>query len=81
MVNTLADNVYTMVDNRPIMLPEHGQEMCKHTTWPPPPASAPWPQTPLPRPRSQMPETYPLSGLEDLELVMLKLPRPVVASL
>ena len=31
MVNTLADNVDTMVDNQPTVLSEQRQEMCKHT--------------------------------------------------
>jgi hypothetical protein len=39
MINTSADDVDTMVDNQPIVLPEQGQEMLEHT---------PWPQTPDP---------------------------------
>ena len=31
MVYTLADNVDTMVDNQPIVLPQQGQEMLKYT--------------------------------------------------
>jgi hypothetical protein len=40
LVNTSADNVDTMVDDQPIVLPEQGQEMRKHTPWPQPPAPA-----------------------------------------
>jgi hypothetical protein len=50
MVNTSADDVDTMVDDRPIMLPEQGQEMREHTPRPQPPAPAPQLQTPEPLP-------------------------------
>jgi hypothetical protein len=46
MVNTSADDVYTMVDYQAILLPEQGQEMCKHTPRPQPLVPAPWPHTP-----------------------------------
>ena len=69
MVNTLADDVDTMVDDQAIVLPKQGQEMRKHT---------PRPRTPEPRPRPQTPETYCLSGLEDLRLVTPQKPRPAV---
>jgi hypothetical protein len=45
MVNSSADDVDTTVDDPPMVLPEQGQGMCKHTPQPQPPAPAPWPQT------------------------------------
>ena len=61
MVNILADDVDTMVDDQPTVLPEQGQEMWEHTPRPQPPAPAPRPQTPEPRPRPLTPETDTLS--------------------
>ena len=81
MANTSADDVDTMVDNQPIVLPDQGQEMHKHTPRPQPLAPAPWPQTLEPRPRPHLPETHPLSGLEDLGLMVPQKPRPAVPSL
>jgi hypothetical protein len=81
MVNTSADNVDTMVDDQPIVLPEQGQEMREHTQRPQPPAPAPRPHTPEPRPRQRTPETHLLSGLEHLRLVMPQKPRPAVPTL
>jgi len=78
MVNTSADDVDTMVDDQPIVLPEQCQEMREHTPRPQPPAPAPRPQTPDPRPRLRTPETHPLSGLEHLGLVTPQKPRPAV---
>jgi hypothetical protein len=78
MVNTSADDVDTMVDDQPIVLPEQCQEMREHTPRPQPPAPAPQPQTPDPGPRPQTPETHPLSGLEHLGLVTPQKPRPAV---
>jgi len=78
MVNTSADDVDTMVDNRPIVLPEQCHEMREHAPRPQPLAPAPRPQTPDPRPRPRTPETHPLSGLEHLRLVMPQKPRPAV---
>jgi len=69
MVNTSADNVYTMVDNQPSMLHEQGQEMSDHTPRPQPPAPAPRLRTPEPCPPSQTVETHPLGGLEFLVYV------------
>ena len=69
MVNTLADDADTMVDDQPIMLPGHGQEMGDHTPQPQPPSPAPWPQTPEPHPQPWTPETHPVGGLEVLGLV------------
>jgi hypothetical protein len=54
--------------------------MREHTPRPQPPASASQPQTTGPRPRPQTPDTYPLSGLEDLGLVTPQKPRPAVQS-
>jgi hypothetical protein len=79
MVNTSADDVDTMVDDQPIVLPEQGQEMREPR--PQPPAPAPRPQTPEPRPRPRTPETHPLSGLEHLGLVTPQKPRPAVPTL
>ena len=78
MVNTSADDVDTMVDDQPIVLPEQCQEMREHTPWPQPPAPAPRPQTPEPRPRPRTLETHPLSGLEHLGLMTPQKPRPAV---
>jgi len=79
MVNTSADDVDTMVDDQPIVLPEQGKEMREPR--PQPPAPAPRPQTPEPRPPPRTPETHPLSGLEHLGLVTLQKPRPAVPTL
>jgi len=64
MVNTLADDVDTMVYDQPIVLPEQGQMMSENTPRPQPPAPTPRPQIPETRPRPQTQETHPLSGLE-----------------
>jgi len=71
-VNTSADDADTMVDERPTVLPEQGQELREHTPRPQPPAPAPLPQTP---------ETHTLSGLEFLGLVMPQKLRPAVTTL
>jgi hypothetical protein len=63
IVNTSADNVDTMVDDQPIVLPEQCQEMREHTPQPQPPALAPRPQTPDPSPQPRTPETHPLTAL------------------
>jgi len=81
MVNTWADDVDTMVDDQPIVLPEQGQEMREHTPPPRPMAPAPWPQTLDSRPQPQTPETHPLSGLEHLGPVTPQKPRPAVPTL
>jgi hypothetical protein len=81
MVNTSADDVDTMVDDQPIVLPEQGQEIRKNTTRPKPPAPAPRPQTPEPRPPPQTLEAHPLSGLEQLGLVTPQKPRPALPTL
>jgi hypothetical protein len=46
MVNTSADDVDTMVESQPIVIPEQGEDMPKHTIWRQPPAPAPRPQSP-----------------------------------
>jgi hypothetical protein len=76
MVNTLADDVNTMVDNQPIVQPEQRQEM--REPWPQRPALAPRPESPELRPRPRTPETHPLSGLEHEQLLMRQKPRPAV---
>ena len=87
MVNTLADDADTMVDDEPTVLPEQGQEMeqgqqmSDHTPRSQPPAPAPRPQTPEPPPRPRTPETYTLSGLEFLVLVTPQKPRPAAPTL
>jgi hypothetical protein len=81
MVNTSADDVDTMVDDQPIVLPEQCQEMREHTPRPQPPAPAPRPQTPEPPPRPRTPETHTLSGLEFLGLVTPQKPRPAAPTL
>ena len=75
MVNTSPDDVDTMVDDQPTVLPEQGPEMRDHTKRTQPPAPAPRPQTPEPRPRPQTLVTHPLSGLVFLWLVCLQRPR------
>ena len=81
MVNTLADDADTVVDDDPTMLPEQGQEMREHTPWPQPPAPAPLPQTLEPPPRPRTLETHTLSGLEFLGLLTPQKPRPVAPTL
>jgi len=81
MVNTLAEDVDSMVDDKPLVPPEQGQEMCEHTPQPEPQAPVPWPKTTEPRPWPQTPETHPLSGLDYLGLVTLQKPPPAVWTL
>jgi len=81
MVNTSADDADTMVDDKPTVLPEQGQEIRKHTPWPQPLAPAPRPQTPEPPPWPQTPETHTLSGLEFLRPLTPQKPRPVAPTL
>jgi len=50
MLHTSYDDVQTMVNDQPFVVPEHGLEMREQTTQPHPGAPAPWPQTPEPRP-------------------------------
>jgi hypothetical protein len=50
MVNTSADDAYTMVDDKPTVQPGQGQEARKHTHPPHPLVCAPRPQTPEPPP-------------------------------
>jgi len=72
LVNTSADDVDTMADDQPIVLPAQGQEMRENTPWPQPPGPAPGPQTPEPRPQPRTAETHPLRGWEFLWLVTLQ---------
>jgi len=81
MLYSLADDGDRTADDQPIVLPQDGQEMCKHTPWPQPPAPAPWPSTQEARPCPQTPETQPLSLLEILGLLMTQKPRPVAPTL
>jgi len=81
MVNESADDVDTMVDDQPIVLPEQVLEMREHTPRPQPPAPAPGRRTPEPCPRPQTSETYPLGGLKFLRFGTLQNPRPAVPTL
>jgi hypothetical protein len=78
IVNTLAHDADTMVDDEPTVLPEpgqemeQGQEMREHTPRPQPPAPAQLTHTLEPPPRPRTPETHTLSGLEFLGLVTLQ---------
>jgi len=63
MVHTLADDVDTMVDDQPIVLPKPDQKMRKHTPRPQTAASAQCPEPLEPRPQPPTPETYPPTGL------------------
>jgi hypothetical protein len=81
MVNTLADDVNTMVNDEPTVLPGQGHEMREHTPRPQPPAPAPRPQTPEPPPPPQTPVTHNLSGLECLGLITLQKAHPAAPTL
>ena len=69
MVNTRANDVDTMADNQPIVLPEQGQESPENTPQPQPLVPALRPQTQEPRPWPRTPHSHPHSGLESLLLV------------
>jgi len=81
MVNLSADDIDTMVDNRPTVLPQRGQEFREHTLRWQPPAPATRPQSPEPRRRPRTPETHPLGGLEFWGLVTLQKPQAAVPTL
>jgi hypothetical protein len=81
IVFSLADDVDTMVDNQPIVLPGYGQEMREHTSRPQLLACATQLQTPAPRPQPRNLDTVPLSGLEHLGHVRPQKPRPAVPTL
>jgi hypothetical protein len=81
MLNKPSDDVDTMVDDQPIVLPDQSQEMREHTPLPQPPAAAPRPQTPEPRPCPRTPETYALSGQEHLGIVTPQKHHPAVPTL
>jgi hypothetical protein len=69
MVIISADDVDTMVDDKPIAPPVQGQQMREHTTRPQPPAPSPLSETLDTRPPTRIPETHPLSGLRHFRLV------------
>jgi len=69
MVHTSAEDVDTMGDDQPTVLPGQRHEMREYTSRPQPPAPGPRPHTPEPCALPQTPVTHPLSGLEVLQLV------------
>jgi len=69
MVNTSADDVDTIVDDKPILLPEQGQAMHEYIAWPQPPVADPRPQTLGPHPWPQSQKTHPLSERQFLVIV------------
>jgi len=77
MVNALANDVGTMVEDQPMVLPDQGQEMCEHTQWPQLLGPAPYPQTAEPRRWPQTTETHTLGGRECSRLVTPQKPHPV----
>jgi hypothetical protein len=81
MIHTSADDVDTMVDDQPIMLPAQRLLMREYTPPPQPRAPAPWPETPKHRPRPRTPETHLITGLEHLRLMMLQRPPLAVPTL
>jgi hypothetical protein len=81
MINTSADDVDTMLDHEPIVLPEQGQEMCKKSPRPQPPAPAPRIQAMEPPPLPRTPEIHLLSRLEYLGLMTPQKPHPAVPTL
>jgi len=78
MANTLADDIGTMVDGQPIVLPEQRQKVREHTSQPQPPVPTPWPQTQQSSPALWTLETHPLTRLVCLGLVMQPKRWPVV---
>jgi len=62
IVNASADDVHTIVDDKPSVLPEQCKEMREHTQRQQPPAPAPPPQTTEPPPRPRSPVTHTLRG-------------------
>jgi len=81
MVNTLADDVDTMVEDQPIVLPEQTQDKREYTPRPQPLWHAPLPQTLEPRPLPWTPEMCPLSRLVFFIAGTLHKPSPVVPTL
>jgi hypothetical protein len=81
MVNTSADDVDTMVDNQPIVLPEQGQEIREHTPPPHAPAHATRPPTLYTLAQPGTPETHPRIVLEHLGLMKQVKPLTVVPTL
>jgi len=62
MLDTSADDVDTMVEDQPIVLPEQGQEMREHTPQPHTPAPTPRPQTPEARTQPELWRLIPSVG-------------------
>ena len=81
MVNTLADDLDNMVEDKAIVLPEQCQEMQEYTPRPKPQATAPRPQILGPHPRPRTLATHPLGGLEFLLIVTLLKARREVPTL
>ena len=81
VVNTVADNTDTMVDDEPTMLPEHGQELHEHTPLPQPLVRAPRPQPPEPPPQPKTTVNNTVYRRERLERVTPQKPRPVAPTL
>jgi hypothetical protein len=81
MVNTCADDVDTMVDNQPIVLPKQSQKMGEHIPQRQLPAPALWLHTEQPGPPPRTPETPPLSWMEHIGRVTPQKPRPAVPAL
>jgi hypothetical protein len=81
MLNTSADDGYTMVDDQSTALPEQSQELRKHTPQPQPLVPAPQPETPLSGLQLPTPETHTLSGLEFLGFVTGQKDLPAVSTL
>jgi hypothetical protein len=81
MIHTSADDVDTMVDDQPIVLPAQRLLMREYTLPPQPRAPAPWPETPERRPQPRTPETHLITGLEHLRLMTLQRPPLAVPTL
>jgi len=81
LVNTLAHDADTIVDDKQTLLPAQGQQMREHTPRQKPPELALWPHTLEPPPRAHTPETHTISGLEFLGLVMPQTTRPLARTL
>jgi hypothetical protein len=81
MVYTWADNIDTIVDDEPNMLPEPGLVMGESTPRPERPVPAPRPHTPEPLPQPRTPETFPITGLEYLGLRKPQKLRPAAPTL
>jgi len=78
MVNILANNADTKVDDQAIVLPDHGQEIREHTPRPQPLAPAPWTKSPDTPTRPRTLEIHRFCGLENIELGIPQKTRPAV---